>query len=59
MVRSDKGFGFVSRNSAARTFVHATALERAGLTGLAEGQAVRMSVIQGVKGAEAGAISVD
>lgn len=56
----DKGFGFVTPDSGGKdVFVHATALERAGLTGLAEGQAVRMSVIQGMKGPEAGAINVD
>ena len=36
-----KGFGFIQPdNGAADVFVHATALERAGLRGLAEGQKV-------------------
>jgi CspA family cold shock protein len=37
-----KGFGFIQPDSGERdVFVHATALERAGLHGLREGQKVR------------------
>ena len=51
----DKGFGFVSpQNGGKDVFVHATALERAGLSTLQEGQKVRMQVVQGAKGAEVG-----
>ena len=54
----DKGFGFVTPEGGGKdVFVHATALERAGLSTLAEGQTVRMAVVQGAKGPEAGSIS--
>jgi CspA family cold shock protein len=37
-----KGFGFITPDAGGKdVFVHATALERAGLQGLAEGQKVR------------------
>jgi CspA family cold shock protein len=39
-------------------FIHATVLERAGLGPLQEGQSVRMGVVQGAKGPEAGTISL-
>ena len=36
-----KGYGFIQPDSGAKdVFVHATALQRAGLTGLSEGQKV-------------------
>ncbi len=38
---AQKGYGFIAPSDGTRdVFVHATALERAGLTGLAEGQKV-------------------
>jgi CspA family cold shock protein len=53
----DKGFGFVTPQDGGKdVFVHATALERAGMASLHEGQSVRMHVVQGGKGPEAGAI---
>jgi CspA family cold shock protein len=56
---ADKGFGFISpQNGGKDVFVHATALERAGLPPLQEGQSVRIAVVQGTKGPEAGSISV-
>jgi cold shock protein len=56
----DKGFGFITPQSGGKdVFIHATVLERAGLGPLQEGQTVRMGVVQGVKGPEAGTISVD
>lgn len=55
----DKGFGFITPKEGGKdVFVHATALERAGISPLAENQAVRMTVVQGSKGAEVGAISL-
>ena len=55
----DKGFGFITPKEGGKdVFVHATALERAGLPPLAENQAVRMTVVQGAKGAEVGGISL-
>ena len=56
----DKGFGFITPQSGGKdVFIHATVLERAGLGPLQEGQSVRMGVVQGAKGPEAGTISVD
>ena len=38
---SQKGFGFIQPDDGGKdVFVHATALERAGMTGLSEGQKV-------------------
>jgi CspA family cold shock protein len=55
-----KGFGFISPQSGGKdVFVHATALEAAGLSPLQEGQAVKMSVVQGAKGPEVSSISLD
>jgi CspA family cold shock protein len=55
-----KGFGFIAPAPGGKdVFVHATALERSGLRALAEGQRVRMRVIQGRKGPEASTIAVD
>ncbi len=56
----DKGFGFITPQSGGKdVFIHATVLERAGLGPLAEGQSVRMGVVQGAKGPEAGTISLE
>lgn len=50
----DKGFGFIALDSGGKdVFVHATALERSGLTRVAEGQRVVVQVAQGQKGVEA------
>ncbi len=55
-----KGFGFISPQDGGKdVFVHATALERAGLQPLQDGQSVRMQVVQGAKGPEVGSISLD
>ncbi|MBU6419024.1 MAG: CspA family cold shock protein [Proteobacteria bacterium] len=55
-----KGFGFISPESGGKdVFVHATALEAAGISPLQEGQSVRMSVVQGSKGPEVSTINVD
>ena len=56
----DKGFGFITPQSGGKdVFIHASVLERAGLGPLQEGQSVRMGVVQGAKGPEAGSISLD
>ena len=48
-----KGFGFITRDSGGKdAFVHVTALNRAGVPDLAEGQRVSMTVRQGKKGPE-------
>jgi CspA family cold shock protein len=55
---TEKGFGFIAADSGGKdVFVHASVLRRAGLTELAEGQAVEMEVVQGKKGPEASAIN--
>ena len=54
-----KGFGFITPEDGSKdVFVHATALSRAGLSGLVEGQRVRMQVGQGQKGFEAQTIEL-
>jgi CspA family cold shock protein len=54
-----KGFGFVATpNGGKDVFVHASVLERQGLSGLNDGQAVRMQVTQGRKGPEAVSIQL-
>ena len=54
MYKADKGFGFVEQEGGGKdVFIHATALTRAGLRGLTEGQRVRMIIGQGKKGLEA------
>ncbi|GJD48205.1 hypothetical protein OPKNFCMD_0921 [Methylobacterium crusticola] len=55
-----KGFGFVSvKDGGKDVFIHRSALARAGLDSLAEGQQVTMGVVEGMKGREAQSISVD
>ena len=50
----DKGFGFVVRDGGGKDiFVHASALNRGGLTSLSEGQRVAVDMIEGGKGPEA------
>ncbi len=49
-----KGFGFIQpEQGGADVFVHISALERAGLTTLAEGQKVDFELIDGPKGPQA------
>jgi len=50
----EKGFGFIARDGGGKdVFVHISALERSGLTNLAEGQPVIVDVVEGRKGLEA------
>jgi|SRR5258708_39297361 CspA family cold shock protein len=59
MYKADKGFGFVGQDDGGKdVFVHASALARAGLSGLAEGQRVRMQIGQSQKGLEARSIEL-
>lgn len=52
-----KGFGFVAPAEGGKdVFVHASALQRAGVMQLAEGQTIWMDVVQGAKGPEAASI---
>jgi cold shock protein len=51
---AEKGFGFIARDDGGKdVFVHISALERSGLTSLAEGQPVIVDVVEGRKGLEA------
>jgi len=54
-----KGFGFITRDGGGKDiFVHASALQRAGIASLSEGQRVVVGVIEGRKGPEAGSIQL-
>jgi CspA family cold shock protein len=49
-----KGFGFILREGGGKdVFVHASALQRAGITNLNEGQRVVVGIVEGRKGPEA------
>ena len=52
-----KGFGFIASDRGGKDiFVHASARDRAGITGLTEGQRVAVDVIDGRKGPEAASL---
>jgi cold shock protein len=54
-----KGYGFITRdNGDGDVFVHVSALERSGLTGLGEGDRVIVGVVEGRKGPEAARVRV-
>ena len=56
---TSKGFGFIAPEDGGKdVFVHASALRRAGLVELAEGQRVTIQITQGQKGPEAASIRV-
>ena len=49
-----KGFGFIAPEGGSRdVFVHVSAVERAGLTGLADDQKVTFDIVSGRDGREA------
>lgn len=50
---STKGYGFIAPEGGAKDiFVHVTALERSGLTGLTDNQRVRFEIKEGRDGRE-------
>jgi CspA family cold shock protein len=54
-----KGFGFIVRDAGRKdVFVHASALQRAGIAGLSGGQRVFVGIVEGRKGPEAASIQV-
>jgi CspA family cold shock protein len=56
---TQKGFGFITPETGGKdVFVHVSALGRSGLTELVPGQTVRLQVIAGKKGPEAGSVSL-
>ena len=51
---AERGYGFIARDSGGQdVFVHVSALERSGITSLAEGQPVIVDLVEGRKGLEA------
>ncbi|MBF0130454.1 MAG: cold-shock protein [Alphaproteobacteria bacterium] len=56
---AEKGFGFIASEDGGKdVFIHVSVLGRAGLTNLAEGQAVSMRVVDTPKGREAVSITL-
>ena len=53
-----KGFGFIVLDGGGHVFVHVSALDRAGITGLNAGQRVFVGVAEGQKGPEAASIQL-
>ena len=53
-----KGFGFIVMDSGEEIFLHTSALKRAGIAGLNEGQRVYVGVAEGRKGPEAVSIQL-
>lgn len=57
---AEKGFGFITPEDGGKdVFVHATALQRSGVSTLTDSQPVTMRVVQGRKGPEAEVVGID
>ena len=50
---SEKGYGFISRNSGADVFVHHSAIQGTGFKSLNEGDTIEFEVANGLKGLQA------
>lgn len=50
---SDKGYGFISRETGPDLFVHYSSISGEGYRSLTEGDAVEFEVVQGPKGLQA------
>ena len=50
---SEKGYGFISRDSGGDVFVHHTAIQGEGFKSLSEGDNVEFEVVSGPKGFKA------
>ena len=55
---SDKGYGFITRESGPDVFVHFRQIKSSGYKTLDQGQLVRFSVVEGRKGPEAENVEV-
>ncbi len=56
---AQKGFGFITPEDGSKdVFVHISAVSRSGMNDLREGQVVRVQVVEGRKGPEAGSVSL-
>lgn len=55
---SEKGFGFIQRDSGEDVFVHFKSIRGDGYRSLEEGQRVEFSVTQGQKGLQADEVAV-
>jgi CspA family cold shock protein len=54
-----KGFGFIVLDGGGKdVFVHASALDRAGIMNLSEGQRVFVGIVDGRKGPEASSVQI-
>lgn len=55
---SEKGFGFITRETGVDVFVHINSIASEGCRSLSEGQRVEFSVAQGKKGLQAESVTV-
>jgi CspA family cold shock protein len=59
MYKTDKGFGFIGLDNGGKdAFVHASTVEKSGLSALKEGERVRVKLAHGQKGLEVRSINI-